>query len=218
MEKVKVFIADKFPVFREGLKSVLANFPESQLVGEAEDGKTVVEEVSFLKPDVVIMDIKMPGLDGIQATRRISKETPGTKVIILSVYYDQYYIFDAFQAGAMAYVIKGSAPEELLLSIKKVTEGKRHVSSALTDMLLSDLVDVIRGERPVEPFDALSTREKEVLKLVAEGETSREIAKELFIAVSTVKSHRNNIMKKLKVNDIAGLIKIAIRKGIIKTD
>lgn len=215
MDKIKLYIAEDFPVVREGLKAIISDLPEGQLVGEAGDGKKAVEEVSFLKPDVVIMDIKMPGLDGIQATKRILQESPGTKVIILSMHQDRYHVLDAFQAGAMAYVVKSSASEELLLAINKVMDGKRYVSATLADLLLSDFVDILSGGQTIEPFDALSMREKEVLRLVAEGTTSREIAGKLFVSVATIKSHRNHIMKKLKINDIAGLTKIALRKGLI---
>lgn len=211
----KVFIADDHPVLRNGIKSIFSGKPDFLIIGEAENGAEALKGISMLKPDLVIMDITMPDLNGITATKRITEEFPDIKVIILSMHSDIYHAIDAFRAGAMAYVLKDSGPEELLHAAERVSQGSKYASPAVAEELLNDFVDVIKKEQSQDPFDSLSQREREILKLIADGSTSKEIAGKLFISISTVKSHRNHIMKKLKVNDMAALIKVAIRKGII---
>lgn len=215
MEKTTVFIADDHPYIREGVRSIFSNLPDYEVVGEAEDGLDALKSIEELKPDIVVMDITMPRLNGIEATRRIVEELPRTKVIMLSMHADPIHAIDAFRAGATGYTLKDAPPGELLKAVEKVKSGQKYASPAVTEELINDFVDVIRKERTDDPFDSLSDREKEVLKLIAEGDTSKKIAEKLYISVATVKSHRNNIMKKLKVNDMAALIKLAIRKGII---
>ncbi|MBI5643439.1 MAG: response regulator transcription factor [Deltaproteobacteria bacterium] len=218
MKKIRVFIADDHPVLRNGIKSIFSALPDYIVAGEADNGVSALKEISSVKPDLIIMDITMPDLDGIVATRRVTEEFPETKVIILSMHADVFHAIDAFRAGAMAYVLKDSAPSELLMAVEKVMKGSKYASPAVSEELFNDFVDIIKKEQSQDPFDTLSQREKEILKLIADGSTSKEIADKLFISVSTVKSHRNNIMKKLKVSDMANLIKIAIRKGIVESD
>lgn len=216
MKNTTVFIADDHPILREGLKSAFARKSGYDVVGESDNGDGALEAIESLRPEIVIMDITMPGLNGIAATRRIVDEDPHAKVIILSMHSDPSYAIDAFRAGALGYVLKDSAVEELLKAVEKVQDGGKYASPAVADGLLNGVVEVIRKDRSAhDPYDTLSQREKEVLKLIADGATSKEVAERLFISVSTVKSHRNNIMKKLKVNDMASLVKIAIRKGIV---
>ena len=173
---------------------------------------------SVMKPDIAILDITMPDLDGIAVTRRVAEEVPGTRVIILSMHADLNHPIEAFRAGALGYVLKDSDPGELLKAVERVSSGGKYASPAVTEELLNDFVDVIKKEQSNDPFDTLSGREKEILKHIADGSTSKEIAGKLFISLATVKSHRNNIMKKLKVNDMASLIKTAIKKGIVNPD
>lgn len=218
MKKTSIFIADDHPVLRSGIRSLLNDVPEFSVVGEAENGAEALETISRLKPEVIIMDITMPGLNGIEATKRITEESPDSRVIILSMHKDVFHAIDAFRAGALAYVLKDSDPGELLEAVKRVGQGQKYASPAVTQELLSDFVDIIKKDQTQDPFESLSSREREIVKLIADGSTSKEIAERLFISVSTVKSHRNHIMKKLKVNDMASLIRIAIRKGFVKAD
>ncbi|MBI2399741.1 MAG: response regulator transcription factor [Deltaproteobacteria bacterium] len=217
MKKIRIFIADDHPVFRNGIKSVLSG-SDFEVIGEADNGNTALKAISVLKPDIAILDITMPDLDGIAVTRRVVEEVPATRVIILSMHADLNHPIDAFRAGALGYVLKDSDPGELLKAVEKVSAGGKYASPAVTEELLNDFVDVIKKEQSNDPFDTLSAREKEILKHIADGSTSKEIAGKLFISLATVKSHRNNIMKKLKVNDMASLIKTAIKKGIVNPD
>lgn len=218
MKKTRIFIADDHPVLRNGIKALLSACPDYEIVGEAENGAVALKGISALKPDLVIMDITMPDMNGIAVTRRIADELPDTKVIILSMHSDLTHPIDAFRAGALGYVLKDSEPNDILKAVERVRNGGKYASPAITEDLLNDFVDVIKKDHEKDPFDTLSQREKEILKHIADGSTSREIAGKLFISLATVKSHRNNIMKKLKVNDMASLIKTAIKKGIVNPD
>jgi len=217
MKKNSVFIADDHPVFRGGLKTVLTG-AGYDIVGEADTGGAALKAILSMKPDIAILDITMPDIDGIAVTRRIADEVPGTRVIIFSMHSDVNHPIEAFRAGALGYVLKDSEPGELLTAVEKVAAGGKYASPAITEELLNDFVDVIKKEHSSDPFDTLSMRDKEILKHIADGSTSKEIAEKLFISLSTVKSHRNNIMKKLKVNDMASLIKTAIKKGMVSSD
>lgn len=218
MKKIKVYIADDHPVLRNGIKVVFQGHGGFVVVGEADNGAQALKEISSIKPDVVIMDITMPGLSGIEAAKRITEELPKTKVVMLSMHADVYHAIEAFRAGAAAYVLKDSAPKELISAVEKALAGEKFASPAVAEQLLNDFVDIMKKEHGSDPFDALTGREKEVLKLIADGATSREMAAKLFISVSTVKSHRNNLMKKLRCNDMASLIKLAIRKGLVNPE
>jgi two-component system response regulator NreC len=217
-EKIRVYIADDYPVLRDGMKAVFASQPGFDVVGEAGDGIEALEGIARLKPDVVIMDITMPRLNGIVATKRIGEEHPDVKVIILSMHADTHNAIDAFRAGACGYILKDSASEDILEAVRKVNGGAKYASPAVADGLLDGFVEIIKKDRLEDPFDTLSQREREVLKMIADGATSREVAEKLFVSVSTIKSHRNNIMKKLRVHDVASLIKVAIRKGVVTSE
>ncbi|MCK5236854.1 MAG: response regulator transcription factor [Deltaproteobacteria bacterium] len=216
MSTIKIFITDDHPIIRNGLKKMFSKDPRYKVVGEAKDGKEALEGIDKNKPDIIIMDISMPEMDGIVATKRIIKTYPDTKVIILSMHQEQQYAIDAFRAGAQGYVLKGSAVTELMDSIEKVSNGSRYASPIVANGLINGIIDMIQGEMPMDPFNSLTSREKEVLKLVAKSIKNKEIAEELFISVHTVKTHRANIMKKLNLHDTAGLVKIAIRRGLIE--
>lgn len=215
MEKTRILIADDHPYIREGVRTVFSADPGFEVVGEASDGAAAIEAARKLGPDLVLMDITMPGLNGIEVTRRLLEEVPGVRVIILSMHASPFYAIDAFRAGATGYVLKDSPPEELVKAVKKVSEGLKYASPAVAEGLINDFVDVLKKDSPADPVDMLTDREREVLRHIAEGETSREVAENLFISLATVKSHRNNIMKKLRVKNKSGLIKAAIRRGIV---
>lgn len=214
MKDINILIADDHPVLRKGLIAVFADHPGFTVVGEADNGEKAIEAAVRLKPDVILMDVSMPGLNGIEAARRILERHTGIRVIMLSMHQNTQYALEAFQAGACGYVLKGADSEELIEAVEKAVAGKRYVSPAVADDLLGDYV----SKRPgcAEPFDTLSEREKEVLALVAEGAQSKEVADRLQITVPTVNKHRVNIMRKLKVHDLASLIRIAIKKNLVK--
>ncbi len=214
MEEVRILIADDHELLREGLKGTFAMIPGYSVVGESDNGTDTIRLVEELRPDIVIMDITMPGLDGISATKRLSKDSPSAKVIILSMHNESIYAVNAFKAGAMAYVLKGMAAEEVVQAIESVRKGDRYASPTMANELLGSFVDILQKDVPVSPVDTLTTREKEVLTLIAFGSTNKEIAEKLFIALSTVKTHRVNIMNKLDVHDVAGLTRVAIEKGL----
>ncbi len=217
-QRIKIFVADDHPVIIEGIKHIFSTLPRYIIVGEAMDGLSAVKGVLALRPDIVLMDISMPNIDGIQATKLITTEIPSTRVLIISMYYDKQCIIEAFKAGAKGYIFKGTAPREIVEAVEKVVGGRQYVSPQIVDEFMEDFVDTLRKTTPEEPFDTLSQREREILRLIAEGATTKEIASKLYISTSTVKTHRVNIMKKLHVKDIAGLVKIAIRKGMTKVD
>ncbi len=214
MENVKIVIADDHELLRDGLKATLAGVEGYVVVGEATNGTDAMSLVEELKPDIVIMDVTMPGLDGISATKRIAEDFSPTRVIILSMHEEGIYAVNAFKAGAMAYVLKGTAAVEVLLAIREVMKGARYASPPVANELLSSFVDILQKDMPIDPIDTLTAREKEVLKLIAQGNTNRVIGESLFIALSTVKTHRVNIMTKLDVHDVAGLTRVAIEKGL----
>lgn len=216
-KKVKIFIADDHPLMREGIKNILIKNPAYAVIGEAEDGEEALNGIMKLRPDIIFMDIGMPKMDGLETARRITKELPETKVIILSMHSEQHHVIDALKAGAAGYVLKGSNSSEVLESVEKILDNKRYVSPAIEDKLFNYLVDLTQKERITEPFDTLTIREKEILKLLALGAKNEDVAEELFISTHTVKSHRTNIMKKLDVHDMGGLIRIAINKGLIES-
>ncbi len=218
MKKTRIFIADDYPVLRKGMRAAFSNNPEYVVVGEAGDGIEALKGISELKPDIVMMDITMPHPDGIAATKRICEEHPDIKVIILSMHTDINNAIDAFRAGALGYVLKDSSSEDIMEAVRKVSGGAKYASPAVAEGLLDGFVEIIKKDHICDPMDTLSQREKEVLKMIADGDTSREVAEKLFVSVSTVKSHRNSIMKKLRVNDMAGLIKVAIRKGVVTSE
>ena len=216
MEKIKLFIADDHSIVRRGIKSLFQSNPDYTVVGESEDGLGLLEIITDANPDVIIMDITMPHIDGLMATKRITEDLPEVKVIILSMHRDRNFVIDAFRAGAMAYVVKGSDTNNIMTAVERVLIGKKFVSPCLSDDLFEDFVHMIRSNKSLDPINYLSKREREVLKHIASGHRNKEISEKLFISIPTVKTHRSNIMKKLKVKDLAGLIKVAMRQGFVK--
>ncbi len=213
---MRVFLADDHTILREGLRAILERESDVSVVGEAADGLDAVTRVLALRPDVVVMDISMPGLNGVEATRRIVEALPRAKVIGLSMHADRRYVQAMFEAGAVGYLLKNAASDELLHALRVVVEGRRYVSPALTDVL----IEVLRSA----PSDSalvtstLTAREREVLQLLSEGHTSKEIADRLTIALSTVETHRRQIMLKLDLHSIAELTRYAVRSGVTSAD
>lgn len=211
---VKLLLVDDHPIVRSGLRMLFLAEPGMQIVGEAGSGQEAVEAVGRLQPDVVIMDVSMPGMNGIEATRRIKAAHPGTAVLALTMYEDEQYFFEMLNAGASGYIPKRAAPDDLVSAIKVVAEGNVFLYSTLARFLMRDMAEKAATE-PEEGEEVLTAREREVLTCIAEGMTNREIAESLVISIKTVERHRENIMAKLDMHNRVELVKYAIKKGLI---
>ncbi len=213
MEK-KILICDDHKIFREGLRALLEKQSGVKVVGEARDGIESVRLARELSPDIVIMDISMPGLNGIEASRKLGKVLKGARIIALSMHNDRKYVTEIFKAGAKAYLLKDSAFEELLDAIKAVSCGRFFLSAGITSVVLGDYIKGPVGD-PRSPFTILSSREREVLQLLAEGLRTKEVSHKLSLSVKTVESHRKKIMEKIGISSIAGLTRYAVKEGLV---
>ncbi len=218
MEKIRVLIVDDHAVVRAGLRLLLDSQPDIQVVGEAPDGREGLALAQKLRPNVVLMDIAMPGMGGVEATQAIKKTCPQVQVLALTMHEDAPYFFRMLQAGASGYVLKGADPSELLSAIRAVAQDKAYLFPSLARKLLDDYLERLEVGEEKDSYARLTTREKEVLKLIGEGYTSREIAEMLFLSINTVERHRTNIMDKLGMHNKSQLIKFAIRKGLVKLE
>lgn len=216
--KTRVLIADDHALVRQGIASFLQMSEECEVVGEASDGAEAIESVKKKKPDIVLMDISMPGLGGLEATIEIRKIAPDVKVLVLTQYEDTVYIRRFFKAGASGYLLKKAVGEDLLTAIRAVRAGKVYVHPSIASDVVDGYLGILKGEAQEDAYDLLTDREKQVLKLIAEGHTHKEAADVLNISVKTVIAHQTNISEKLKIHSRAGLIKFAIQKGIIQID
>lgn len=212
--KIRVLLADDHTILRDGIRSLIEDEPDMEVIGEAEDGITVVKLAERLKPDVILMDLAMPLLNGLEATRQIRKNQPGAKILILTMHENEEYIRQVLVAGAMGYILKDAAARELLGAIRSVHKGEVVLSPAITRLIVTDYLRW--GELSAqEPSDGLTDRERQILQLIAEGYTNKQIADILSISIKTVQAHRLNLMKKLDLHDRGELIKYAIQKKII---
>jgi len=214
-ERVKVLLADDHTIVREGILSLLQAHAEIMVVGTAENGHEAVEKARRSFPDVVVMDIAMPLLNGIEAARQLKKIVPQTKVIVLTMYADEEYVLRALQAGVRGYLLKRSAASELLQAIRTVEHGDFYLSSDISHVVIERFLS---SPTPLEEAVALSQRERQILQLVAEGHTNRQIAASLGITPKTVDTHRTRLKTKLGIHDTPGLVRYAIRKGIVQAD
>jgi DNA-binding NarL/FixJ family response regulator len=210
---IKVLIADDHQIVREGLRSMLEKEPGIQVVGEAEEGRTTLRLARDLTPDVIIMDVAMPELNGIEATRQILAESPTIKVIALSMHDDRRFVLNMIKAGAKGYLLKDSAFKDLAKAIRAVVANKTYLSSEIADVVVKDYLATSSNEES-SAFGLLSPREREVLQLIAEGKTTNQTAEQLHISIKTVETHRAQLMAKLKVKGVAELTKYAIREGL----
>ncbi len=210
MDKIKILVVDDHALMRDGIRALIGLHDDIEMVGEASEGKEAIEKVRELVPDVVVMDIAMPGLDGLEATRRIRKEIPKVKVLVLTQHDNKEYILSSIKAGAAGYVPKTALGSELVSAIRAIHRG----DSFLYPSAATALVEHYRQQAEEEPYDRLTEREREILKLIADGHTSREIADMLFISLKTVLGHRTKIMEKLDLHNRTELIKYAMRKGL----
>ncbi len=215
MEKIKILVVDDHALMRDGIGALLGLHDDIEIVGEASEGKEAIKKARELAPDVIIMDIAMPGMDGLEATRRIGKKIPKMKVLVLTQHDNREYILSAIKAGAAGYVPKRALGSELIAAIRTVYQGDSFLYPSAAAALIEDYLQQAKGE---EPYDRLTAREREILKLIAEGHTSRKIAAILIISLKTVLGHRAKIMEKLDIHNRTELIKYAMRKGLVSMD
>jgi two-component system, NarL family, response regulator NreC len=215
MSLLRILIADDHPFMRTGLRHVLEEHSEFRIVGEASDGREAVEIAQKEKPDVAILDIGMPNLNGIEAARQICDSIPSTAIVILSMHSDEAYVLRALKAGARAYLLKQSAEADLIAAVKAVSQGKSFFSPAVSQMLLEDYLRQIRDRDVEDSYELLTPREREILQMVAEGKSNKDMANQLNLSVYTVETHRGNLMEKLSLHTIPELILYAVRKGVI---
>lgn len=211
---IRVLLAEDHELVRSGVRALLEGSGEVQVVGEANNGRQAVELACKLAPDLVLMDLAMNELNGIDATRQLATLAPDVRVIMLSMYADEQYLFEALKAGARGYVLKAGAFGELATAMRDVMAGRTYLSPSLSPLVMGDYVRRAKGNFSSDGGGSLSPREREVIQLIAEGNTSAEVAELLHISVRTVDSHRHNIMEKLQIKSIAGLTKFAIRNGL----
>jgi DNA-binding NarL/FixJ family response regulator len=214
---IKILLADDHQIMREGLYNLLKKQPNFEVLDQAEDGITAVKKAKELEPDVIIMDIGMPGLNGIEATRQIIKDSPFIKVIALSMHSESRFVAEMLKAGACAYILKDSAFEELVQAIHACIADKIYLSPVIAERVVKDYITHIPREN-LSAFSILTQREREILQLIAEGKSTKEIASMLYISVKTVETHRQKIMEKLNLNNVAELTKYAIREGLTSLD
>ncbi len=215
MKKLRILLADDHIVMRTGLRALLERQPNLEVVGESENGRETVALAASLRPDVVVMDVGMPVLNGIEATQTIVTQNPTVAVVILSMHADESYVMRALKAGARGYLLKDSAAADLIGAIQAISQGKSFFSPKVSRILAEDYVRVLKQKGAVDTYDLLTSREREILQLLAEGKTNKEMATALNISPYTVETHRGHILQKLNLHNSAELVLYAVRKGII---
>lgn len=217
MEKIRVLLADDHTIVRQGLRVLLEAEPDIEVVAEANTGREAVQMAKKLLPEVVVMDIAMPNLNGLEATRQIAREVPSAKLLVLSSYNDDEYVLQVTEAGAMGYLLKQTAATDLIKAVREARKGNAFFSPGISRRLVERYREAFLSGAPVKKQgDLLTSRETEVLQLIAEGKPNKQIADELCISIKTVEKHRQQVMNKLNIHDIAGLTRYAISKGIIE--
>ncbi len=209
-KKIRVLLVDDHALVRRGFQMILAAEEDMEVVGEAADGRAAIELAEQLQPDVVVMDVAMPGLNGIEATRRLVEALPRSRVLALSMHKDSVYVREILRAGARGYLLKDAFDRDLVAAVRAVARGEAYLSPAVSEAVLSDY-----RKQVVDPVDLLTSREREILQMLAEGKTNKEIAATLNLSVYTVDAHRGRIMEKLNLHSIGELVRFALRKGLI---
>ncbi len=209
-KKIRVLLADDHALVRQGFRMILSAEPDIEIVGEAGNGRETVELTEKLQPDVVVMDVAMPEMNGIEATRRLASLAPRTRVLALSMYKDSVYVREILRAGARGYLLKDAIDRDLLAAVRAVAAGEGYLSPAVSEAVLSDY-----RRHVSDPLDLLTAREREVLQMIAEGKTNKEIATALNLSVYTVDAHRGRIMEKLNLHSVGELVRFALRAGLI---
>jgi two-component system response regulator NreC len=215
MSQIKILLADDHSVMRTGLRLVLERQEDFQVVGEASDGREAVALAQQHKPDVIVMDVTMPNLNGIEAARQISGAVPQASIVMLSMHSDEAYVLRALKAGARGYLLKESAESDLIAAVRTVHAGKAFFSPAVSRMLVEDYVRELKDREIEDSYELLTTREREILQLVAEGKSNKDVANLLNLSLYTVETHRGNLMEKLNLHTVPELILYAVRKGVI---
>lgn len=210
MKRIRILLADDHAVVRQGFKMILGEQPDMEVVGEAGNGREALQLAESLKPDLVVMDVAMPELNGIEATRRMIDAAPHARVLALSMHKDSVYVREILRAGARGYLLKDSVAGDLVFAVRAVAQGEGYISPSVSNAVLDDY-----RKHVTNPIDLLSSREREVLQMLAEGKTNKEIAVTLNLSVYTVEAHRGRIMEKLNVHSINELVRFAVRNGLI---
>jgi DNA-binding NarL/FixJ family response regulator len=209
-----IVLADDHQIVRQGLSALLKSVPDLQLLGEASDGRETVRLVERLQPNVLILDLMMPGLNGMEAARQVQKRSPGTRIVVLSMHSNEAYVVEALRAGASAYVLKEAGAGDLVTAIRAASQGRRYLSPPISEQAIKEYLN--RAEAtPLDPYETLTAREREVLQLTAEGHSGSAISERLFISPRTVESHRTNLMRKLGVRNQKELIRYAVERGML---
>ena len=212
---IRIILADDHAVMRRGLRLLLEQQKDFHVLAEASDGREAVALAESLKPDVVVMDVTMPNLNGIEAARQIVARQPHIAIVVLSMHSDEGYVLRALKAGARGYLLKESAEADLLLAVRSVSEGKAFFSPSVSRLLVEDYIRQLQDKDIEDSYDLLTMREREILQLVAEGKSNKEVANVLNLSVYTVETHRGNILEKLNLHSVPELILYAVRKGVI---
>lgn len=213
MKTIRILIADDHALVRAGFRSLLEKVDGCEIVADVGDGREALRLLEQLHPDVVLMDVKMPGLNGLEATARITRDYPNVRVVILSMYTNEEYVIQALRAGAVGYLLKDAAIPELHLAVQAAVRGEMYLSPAISKRVLMDYIQLVGGGGGM--LDALTGRQREVLQLIAEGNTIKEVAQILQISVKTAEAHRTQLMERLDIHDVTGLVRFAIRVGLV---
>src|SRR5690348_1710016 len=214
--KIRVLLVDDHTILRQGLKMLLHAQPDMEVVGEASDGYQAIAEAQRLQPDVILMDITMPEMNGIEATRHVRRQHPDIRVLVLTMHENEEYLFQVLRAGAAGYILKEAADTELITAIRTVQSSRFYLSPSAQTMMVGDYLQRVRTGEEKDSYSGLTEREREILKLVAEGLTNNQIAERLFISPKTVDTHRTHIMDKLNLHSRAELVKYAMRRGLLE--
>ena len=216
MKMIRVLIVDDHALVRAGFRSLLEKLDGCEVVADVGDGREALRLLEQLQPDVVLMDVKMPGLNGLEATARITRDYPNVRVVILSMYTNEEYVIQALRAGAVGYLLKDAAIPELHLAVQAAVRGEMYLSPAISKRVLMDYIQLVGGGGGM--LDALTGRQREVLQLIAEGHTIKEVAQILQISVKTAEAHRTQLMERLDIHDVTGLVRFAIRVGLVTSE
>jgi len=214
-QKVRIVIAEDHTILREGLRSLLSSEPNFEIVGEAEDGREAIKCVEKFRPDLILTDLSMPRMNGMEAIEEIKRQSPKTKVLVLTVHKAEEYILATFRAGANGYLLKDSTHAELVMAVKKVLSGKQYISPEISEKVIEGYLEGKKTLKSQTSWETLTQREREILKLIAEGYKNKEIAEDLCISVKTVEKHRANLMEKLDLHNASALTAFAMEKGLV---